>query len=82
MSGFTGAITDLVSNLLLNPLQSLLADSPWWLMALVLLALAYLLGGLAAGRDRAGLRADHPGHRDVEREHEDAHHHADRHRWR
>ena len=45
VSGFTGAITNLVSNLLLNPLQSLLADSPWWLMALVLLALAYLLGG-------------------------------------
>ena len=45
VSGFTGAMTDLVSNLLLNPLQSLLADSPWWLMGLVLLALAYLLGG-------------------------------------
>jgi glycine betaine/proline transport system permease protein len=45
VSGFTGAMTDLVSNLLLNPLQSLLADTPWWLMALVLLAFAYLLGG-------------------------------------
>jgi glycine betaine/proline transport system permease protein len=45
VSGFTGAVTDLVSNLLLNPLQSLLADTPWWLMALVLLAFAYLLGG-------------------------------------
>jgi glycine betaine/proline transport system permease protein len=45
VSGFTGAMTDLVSNLLLNPLQSLLADSPWWLMAPVLLAFAYLLGG-------------------------------------
>jgi glycine betaine/proline transport system permease protein len=45
ISGFTTAITDLVSNLLLNPLQSLLADSPWWLMAFVLLATAYLLGG-------------------------------------
>jgi glycine betaine/proline transport system permease protein len=44
-SGFTGALADLVSNLLLNPLQSLLADSPWWLMGLVLLAVAYLLGG-------------------------------------
>ena len=30
---------------LLNPLQSLLADSPWWLMFLVVLALAFLLGG-------------------------------------
>lgn len=45
VSGFTGALTDLVSNLLLNPLQSLLADSPWWLMALVLLAVAAILGG-------------------------------------
>ena len=31
--------------MLLNPLQSLLADSPWWLMCPVVLALAYLLGG-------------------------------------
>jgi glycine betaine/proline transport system permease protein len=45
VSGFTGALTDLVSNLLLNPLQSLLADSPWWLTALVLLAVSYILGG-------------------------------------
>src|SRR4029453_6685017 len=45
VSGLTGAITDVVSTVLLNPLQSLLADSPWWLMALVLLAVAYLLGG-------------------------------------
>ena len=45
VSGFTGAITTLVSTLLLNPLQSLLADSPWWLMFLVLLAVAYLAGG-------------------------------------
>jgi glycine betaine/proline transport system permease protein len=45
VSGFTGAITDIVSTVLLNPLQSLLADSPWWLMCLVLLAVAYLAGG-------------------------------------
>ncbi|HWM01330.1 MAG TPA: ABC transporter permease subunit [Actinophytocola sp.] len=45
VSGVTGALTDLVSYGLLNPLQSLLADSPWWLMGLVLIALAYLLGG-------------------------------------
>lgn len=41
----TTALKDLITYGLLNPLQSLLADSPWWLMALVLLALAYLLGG-------------------------------------
>jgi glycine betaine/proline transport system permease protein len=45
VSGFTGAITDVVSTVLLNPLQSLLAGSPWWLMGLVLLAVAQLAGG-------------------------------------
>jgi glycine betaine/proline transport system permease protein len=45
VSGLTGAITDVVSTVLLNPLQSLLAGSPWWLMFLVLLAVAYLAGG-------------------------------------
>jgi glycine betaine/proline transport system permease protein len=45
VGGFTGAITDVVSTVLLNPLQSLLAGSPWWLMFLVLLAVAYLAGG-------------------------------------
>jgi glycine betaine/proline transport system permease protein len=45
ISGFTGAVADVVSTVLLNPLQSLLADSPWWLMFLVLLALAYVAGG-------------------------------------
>jgi glycine betaine/proline transport system permease protein len=45
VSGFTGAITTVVSTVLLNPLQSLLAGSPWWLMCLVLLAVAYLVGG-------------------------------------
>jgi glycine betaine/proline transport system permease protein len=45
VSGFTGAVTSVVSTVLLNPLQSLLAGSPWWLMFLVLLAVAYLAGG-------------------------------------
>jgi glycine betaine/proline transport system permease protein len=45
VSGFTGALTTIVSTVLLNPLQSLLAGSPWWLMFLVLLAVAYLAGG-------------------------------------
>ena len=45
VSGLTGAITAVVSTVLLNPLQSLLAGSPWWLMFLVLLAVAYLAGG-------------------------------------
>jgi glycine betaine/proline transport system permease protein len=45
ISGVTGAIANTITTVLLNPLQSLLADSPWWLMFLVLLAVAYLLGG-------------------------------------
>ena len=40
----------------INPLQDLIAESPWWLMALVLLAVAYVLGRLAPGRDHGGLR--------------------------
>ena len=38
--GSPRAIADVVSTVLLNPLQSLLADSPWWLMFLVVLALS------------------------------------------
>jgi glycine betaine/proline transport system permease protein len=44
----TKAFKDLVSYGLLNPLQDLIAESPWWLMSGVLLAFAYLLGGLRA----------------------------------
>ncbi len=45
VSSFTGALADAVSYGLLNPLQSLLAETPWWLIGVVLIALAYLLGG-------------------------------------
>jgi len=38
-------LKDHVTSWLINPLQDLLALSPWWLMALVLLAVAYVLGG-------------------------------------
>lgn len=41
----TNALKDLVSYGLLNPLQALLADSPWWLAAAMLLVVSYLLGG-------------------------------------
>lgn len=41
----TNALKDLVSYGLLNPLQALLADSPWWLAAVMLLVVSYLLGG-------------------------------------
>jgi glycine betaine/proline transport system permease protein len=41
----TSAFKNAVTYGLLNPLQTLLADSPWWLMAAVLLALAFVMGG-------------------------------------
>ena len=45
IDGFTTGFKDLVSYALLNPLQALLADSPWWLTGAAILAIAYLLGG-------------------------------------
>ena len=45
VGSYTIALKDAVSNYVINPLQSLMADSPWWLMAFVLLAVAFLLGG-------------------------------------
>jgi glycine betaine/proline transport system permease protein len=45
LAGVTGAIKDGVSYGLLNPLQSLLADGPWYLTAIAVVALALLLGG-------------------------------------
>ena len=42
---FTIWIKDQVTIYLINPLQDLLSQSPWWLMAIVLLAVAYVLGG-------------------------------------
>ncbi|MGH3367153.1 MAG: ABC transporter permease subunit, partial [Nocardioidaceae bacterium] len=48
IGGFTLALKNFVSFQLLNPLESLLAESPWWLMSAVLVALAFLLGGVRA----------------------------------
>jgi glycine betaine/proline transport system permease protein len=45
IDGFTNGLKDVVSYGLINPLQSLLADSPFWLTALAFLLIAYLLGG-------------------------------------
>jgi glycine betaine/proline transport system permease protein len=42
----TEAIRNAVSYGLLNPLQALLAQSPWYLMSAVILALAFLVGGV------------------------------------
>jgi glycine betaine/proline transport system permease protein len=45
LENVTNSLKDLVTYGLLNPLQSLLADTPWWLMGVVILLIAYLLGG-------------------------------------
>ena len=42
---FTIWLKDHVTSWVINPLQDLMAQSPWWVMALVLLAVAYVLGG-------------------------------------
>ena len=46
--GVTEGIKDAVSYGLLNPLQSLLAESPWWLAGAAILALALVFGGVRA----------------------------------
>ncbi len=48
LDGPFGAFKDFISAALLNPMQSLLAQSPWWLTALAILAIALILGGLKA----------------------------------
>ncbi len=45
-AGFTTGIKNLVTYGLLNPLQTLLAQSPWWLVGGVLVALSYLISGM------------------------------------
>ncbi|GAB3265463.1 ABC transporter permease subunit [Kineosporia babensis] len=47
-SDLTGWLKDTTTALLLDPLQTLLVESPWWLVAALLLALAFLLGNLQA----------------------------------
>jgi glycine betaine/proline transport system permease protein len=46
LDGVTGTVRDLVTYGLLNPLQGLLADSPWWLTTAALGALALLVAGV------------------------------------
>ncbi|MFD7153387.1 ABC transporter permease subunit [Kribbella sp. NPDC059898] len=43
--GFTYGVRDAVTVGLLNPLESLLTGSPWWLVSVVVVALAAVLGG-------------------------------------
>ena len=48
IGGVTRAVGDAISYGLLNPMQALLAESPWWLAGLAILALAFVFGGLRA----------------------------------
>ncbi len=43
---FTAGVKNAISYGFLNPLQSLLASTPWWLTAPVLLAISWVVGGL------------------------------------
>ena len=47
-SGVTNGFRDLVTVWLLNPFQSLLTDSPWFVVALVAVGLAFVVGGRTA----------------------------------
>ncbi|MFI6097596.1 ABC transporter permease [Lentzea sp. NPDC051213] len=42
----TGGFKDFVTWALINPLQALLAESPWFLVALVIVALSFMIGGV------------------------------------
>lgn len=48
LGGATTAFKDQVSLLLLNPMQDVLANSPWWLAGLAILALSNILAGTRA----------------------------------
>ena len=45
VDSFTIWLKDTFTEGVINPLEDLMAQSPWWVMALVLLAVAYVLGG-------------------------------------
>ncbi|MDX3116962.1 MULTISPECIES: ABC transporter permease [Streptomyces] len=49
LSGLTNAFRDALTTGLLNPFQTLLTDSPWWLVGAVLIGLGAVLGGWRAG---------------------------------
>ncbi|MBW8797659.1 MAG: ABC transporter permease subunit [Streptomyces sp.] len=53
LSGLTNALRDALTNGLLNPFQTLLTDSPWWLVGAVLVGLGAVLGGWRAGATAA-----------------------------
>jgi glycine betaine/proline transport system permease protein len=48
VGGVSGTFKDAITYWLLDPVQSLLAESPWWLAGLGILALAFVFGGVRA----------------------------------
>ncbi len=48
VDGVTEAFKNFITTILLNPMQDLLANSPWWLTFLGLLVLAIVIGGAKA----------------------------------
>ncbi|MEU9446640.1 ABC transporter permease subunit [Streptomyces sp. NPDC048304] len=53
LSGITNALRNVITNGLLNPFQTLLTDSPWWLVGITLVALGAVLGGWRAAATAA-----------------------------
>ncbi|MGW7364750.1 ABC transporter permease subunit [Streptomyces sp. NPDC054841] len=52
--GLTNGTRDLITTVLLNPFETLLTESPWWLVGVVLVAVGAVLGGWRAGATAAG----------------------------
>jgi glycine betaine/proline transport system permease protein len=48
LSGITNGIKDFVTLVLVDPLQALLTDSPWWLVVAVVVSISAVLGGVRA----------------------------------
>jgi glycine betaine/proline transport system permease protein len=49
LSGLTNGFRDAITNGLLNPFQTLLTDSPWWLVGAALIGIGGVVGGWRAG---------------------------------
>ena len=48
LSSFTNGIKDFVTTVLIDPLQNLLTESPWWLVVLAIVALSLVIGSVRA----------------------------------
>jgi glycine betaine/proline transport system permease protein len=48
LSVLTNDLRDFITTWLLNPFESLLTESPWWLVCVVIISIAFVLGGVGA----------------------------------